>query len=75
MFEFLRLNLKAFFSKEEGVSSLEYAILAVVIIGVVVAVLVGNGDGAINKLFSNMSSVLDSAATGTTGTGGTGGTP
>jgi len=61
MFEFLRLNLSAFISKEEGVSSLEYAILAVVIIGVIVAVL-GGGDGSITKLFSNMSSTLSKAA-------------
>ena len=62
MFEFLRLNLKAFFSKEEGISSLEYAILAVVVLAVIVALLGTSTSGSIFNLFSKMSSTLSSAA-------------
>ena len=68
MLEFLRLNLRAFVSEEEGVSSLEYAILAVVIIGIIVAVL-GGDNGSITKLFGNMSKTLSKAASVSTGSG------
>ena len=52
MFEFLRLNLQAFFGKEEGVSSLEYAVLAVVILAAILVVVKTNG---IETLFTKMS--------------------
>lgn len=61
MFEFIRLNLAAFLSKEDAVSSLEYAILAVVVLGAIVAILAGN-TGSIRTLFTNMSSTIASAA-------------
>ena len=59
MYEFLRLNVKAFCTCEKGISSLEYAILAIVILGVIYAAL--NGD-SFTTAFSNMASTVSSVA-------------
>ena len=64
MFEFIRLNLAAFLRKDEGVSSLEYAVLAVVILAAILVVVNTNG---ITDLFTNMSkeiSKVNSAVSG-----------
>jgi Flp pilus assembly pilin Flp len=58
MLDFFRLNLKAFISDEEGVSALEYAIIAVLILGAVVVAIQG---ADIKELFNNMSNVLSKA--------------
>ena len=58
MFDFFRLNLKAFVSDEEGVSALEYAIIVVLILGAIVVAIQGAN---ISELFSKMKSVLELA--------------
>ena len=57
MYEFLRLNLKAFCSSEKAVSSLEYAILAVVVLAAIYIALKGD---SISKAFEGMSSTIAS---------------
>ena len=61
MLEFIRLNLKAFVTDDEAISSLEYAILAVIVLGIIAAV-IGGSSGSIKTLFTNMSNTLSSAA-------------
>ena len=55
MFEFLRLHVKAFISDEQAVSALEYAIIAVLILGAIVLAIKG---AEINTLFTSMKSVI-----------------
>ena len=61
MLEFIRLNLKAFVTDDEAISSLEYAILAVVVLGIIAAV-IGGSNGSIKTLFNNMSNTMSTAA-------------
>ena len=56
MFEFIRLNLAAFLRKEDAVSSLEYAVLAVIILGAIL--FLATSDNGITALFTKMSSQL-----------------
>ena len=56
MFEFIRLNLAAFIRKEDAVSSLEYAVLAVIILGAIL--FLATSDNGITALFTKMSSQL-----------------
>lgn len=65
--------IRSLLSNKRGVSSLEYAILAAVVIGVV-STAMGNSSGTkglasdISKLFSGVSTELSNATTTTTGT-------
>ena len=58
MFEFIRLNLKAFLAGQEGVSALEYAILVVLILA---AIVIAIQNAEVSDLFESMSSVLSVA--------------
>lgn len=62
MLEFIRLNLAAFIRKEDAVSSLEYAVLAVVILGAIL--FLTTSGGGITSLFSKMSNTISSVNSG-----------
>ena len=68
MFEFIRLNLAAFLRKDDAVSSLEYAVLAVIILGAIL--FLTTSDGGIQKLFENMSDKIAQVNDNLGGTGG-----
>ena len=62
MFEFIRLNLAAFIRKEDAVSSLEYAVLAVIILGAIIFLATStNGIGALFTKMSDQLSNVNSA--------------
>ncbi len=67
----MKVSIRSFLAEEEGVTALEYGLLAAVIAGVLVVAGRQGLTQMFNALFEMLKGLVESATGGTGGTGGT----